>query len=101
MIRKSQVCLSSQSVRKEGFLQKEIKFALDVADEKPEGTIFIIPVKLDECQLPGRLRHWQWVNYFEEDGYSRILRALRSRAEECDTDFSVVLFRPNFMLASL
>jgi hypothetical protein len=77
------VCLSSHSVRKESFLQKEIKFALDVADEKPEGTIFIIPVKLDDCQLPSRLRHWQWVNYFEGIGYQRILGALRSRAAEC------------------
>ena len=41
------VCLSHSSVEKEGYIQKEIKFALDVADEKPEGTIFIIPIKLD------------------------------------------------------
>src|SRR6476660_4571276 len=40
------VCLSRVSVERAGFANKEIKFALDVADEKPEGTIFIIPVKL-------------------------------------------------------
>src|SRR6476620_3487376 len=37
------VCLSAKSVNKEGFVQKEIKVALDAADEKPEGTIFVIP----------------------------------------------------------
>jgi hypothetical protein len=37
------VCLSSQSVGKAGYVQKEIKFALDVADQQPEGAIFVIP----------------------------------------------------------
>jgi hypothetical protein len=34
------VFLSPSSVTKEGFVQKEIRFALDVADEKPDGTIY-------------------------------------------------------------
>ena len=46
------VCLSSRAVNKEGFVQKEIKFALDCADEKPPGTIFLIPAKLEECSVP-------------------------------------------------
>jgi hypothetical protein len=75
------VCLSATSVSKEGYVQKEIRFALDVADEKPDGTIFVIPVKLGECDVPHRLGRWQWVNYFEEGGYEKILRALRVRAE--------------------
>src|SRR5688500_14927865 len=33
------VCLSKKSVTKEGYIQKEIRFALDSAKEKPEGTI--------------------------------------------------------------
>ncbi len=77
------VCLSSSSVRKEGYLQKEIRFALDVADEKPDGTIFIIPVKFDDCELPERLHHWQWVDWRNEGAYVRIFRSLRARADEC------------------
>jgi hypothetical protein len=75
------VCLSSRSVNKEGYLQKEIKFALDVADEKPEGTIFIITVKLDSCELPDRLKHLEWVDGLDEKGYAKIIRSLRKRAE--------------------
>src|SRR2546426_12139822 len=41
------VCLSRSSITKEGYVQKEIRFALDVAAEKPEGTIFVIPVRLE------------------------------------------------------
>src|SRR5580700_5251577 len=59
------VFLSKSSVSKAGFVQKEIKHALDVADEQPEGNIFLIPVKLEDCDVPARLGRWQWVNLFE------------------------------------
>src|ERR1044071_7148836 len=75
------VCLSNVSVTREGFVQKEIKDALNVADEKPEGTIFIIPLRLEECPIPDRLGRWHWVNYYEEGGYHRLLQALSHRAE--------------------
>jgi hypothetical protein len=52
------VCLSRESIIKAGFIQKEIKYALDVADEQPEGAIFLIPLKLQECEVPERLRRW-------------------------------------------
>jgi len=74
------VCLSKVTINKSGYVQKEIKHALDIADEKPEGIVFIIPLKLEECEIPDRLSQWQWVNYFEERGYERLIKALRSRA---------------------
>ena len=58
------VCLSSNSVTKEGYVQKELRKALDVSDEKPDGTIFIIPVRLDDIQIPRRLKKWQYVDFF-------------------------------------
>src|SRR5437016_11398315 len=59
------VCLSKSSVNKEGFVQKEIRFALDAADEKPERAIFIIPVRLEMVDVPQRLKQWHWINLFE------------------------------------
>lgn len=75
------VCLSRGSITKAGYVQKEIKFALDVADEQPEGAIFLIPLKLEECDVPERLARWQWVNQLETNGYARLVRSLRYRAE--------------------
>jgi len=75
------VCLSPISVSKAGYVQNEIKFSLDIADEQPEGTIFLIPLKLQECQVPERLHRWQWVNLFDKLGYEKLVRALRSRAK--------------------
>jgi len=74
------VCLSRLSVNKQGFVRKEIKFALDAADEKPEGAVFIIPVRLEDCEVPERLKRWQWVNPFEREGYNKLLRALSLQA---------------------
>lgn len=74
------VCLSNNSTTKEGYIQKEIKKVLDVADEKPEGTIFVVPLKLELCEVPNRLRHLQWVDFFQVNGYERLMVALRHRA---------------------
>jgi hypothetical protein len=76
------VCISSASITKEGYVQKEIRIALDIADEKPEGTIFIVPVRLDSCQVPARLSRWQWVDLFDPSGFGRLLEALRARAQQ-------------------
>jgi tetratricopeptide (TPR) repeat protein len=75
------VCLSNNSVTKEGYIQKEIRFALDAAKEKPEGTIFLIPVRLEDCPVPERLSRWQWVDLFEDNGFLRLLRSLKLRAD--------------------
>lgn len=76
------VCLSTHSVTKEGFVQKEIKFALDAAEEKPDGTIFIIPARLKICKMPDRINRFQWVDLFLDDGYDKLFKALQIRAEE-------------------
>src|SRR6266508_4718164 len=74
------ICLSNKSITKEGYVQTEIKFALDSADEKPEGTIFLIPARLEDCIVPEQLDRWQWVDLYEENGFTRLLRSLKIRA---------------------
>ena len=73
-------CLSKNATTRAGYLQKEIKYALDVADEQPEGAVFIIPIKIEECDMPVRLSRWQWINFQEDDGYGKLIRSLRARA---------------------
>lgn len=71
------VCLSKQ-FNKAGFRQKKVRLALDPAMEPPEGEIFIIPVRLEKCDMPDPLRRWQRVYLFEADGYKNLMRVLRS-----------------------
>lgn len=70
------VCLSRASINKVGYLQKEIRSVLDAADEQPEGTIFVIPARLEPCEVPERFRRYQWVDLFEDTGYPRLLQAV-------------------------
>jgi|GEM_PF-6536035 len=78
------ICLSKNSITKEGYVQKEIRFALDIAEEKPEGTIFLIPARLEDCMVPERLNRWQWVDLFDENGLIKLLRSLKLRADAVD-----------------
>jgi hypothetical protein len=80
------IFLSRIAVASEGFFQKELTLALDTAAEKPEGTIFIIPMRLNDCDVPLRLRQYQYVDYFggeprKEIVYTSLIASLRKRAE--------------------
>ena len=80
------VFLSKLAVSHEGFFQKELKLALDTANEKPEGTIFIIPIRLDDCEVPIRLQQYQYVDFFgseteKQKVYESLLAALKVRAQ--------------------
>src|SRR5947209_15552193 len=75
------VCLTPAFLVKEGYGQKEIKLALDTALEKPEGANYLIPLKLENCQLLERLRPFHAINYFEEGGFDKLIRALQYRCD--------------------
>jgi len=75
------VCLSKQFNQK-GFRQKEVRLALNTALEQPEGEIFIIPARLEECDNLESLRKWHEVDLFNEDGYGMLMRALNERANK-------------------
>jgi hypothetical protein len=85
------VCISRRSITVEGYVQKEITDALDVAKEKPENTIYLIPLRLEECEPPTRLVDLHWVDYFEEDGFEYLLRALRFRAIGLGITFDTIV----------
>ncbi|MCD4673502.1 MAG: toll/interleukin-1 receptor domain-containing protein [Anaerolineaceae bacterium] len=72
------LCFSQLSVSKEGYIQREYKRAMRYQEEKPEGTIFVIPVRLDECEIPYSYRGLHYVDYPES--YDRLVAALNVRA---------------------
>jgi len=71
------VCLSANSVSKRGFIQKEIKDALDIWQERLESDIYLVPVRLEDCEVPEGLRGFQWVNLFEEGGWTQLVKAIQ------------------------
>jgi formylglycine-generating enzyme required for sulfatase activity len=74
-------CLSPNSVDKRGFIQREIKEALDVLQEKLESDIYLIPVRLEECDVPESLREFHWANLYEADGLEKLVQAIRNGIE--------------------
>lgn len=84
-VRRSDVviaCLSKTSVSKTGYVQKEILLALDAADRQPEGSIYLIPLRLEDCQVPERLRRYHWVDLHSCNGFDRLLQSLSARATD-------------------
>jgi hypothetical protein len=70
-------CLSKNSVGKRGWIQREIRDALDIWQEKLDSDIYLIPVRLEDCEAPDRLRDFQWVDLFEEDSWTRLVEAIQ------------------------
>lgn len=74
------VCFSGLAVSKEGYFQREYKKALEYQEEKPEGMVFVIPVRLDDCVIPFSIQERQYADY--PAGYERLVAALNLRAEK-------------------
>ena len=59
-------------------MQKEHVMALDILDCFPETDIFLIPIRLDDCDIPTRLSHINTMDLFPnyEQSLNHLLRAL-------------------------
>jgi formylglycine-generating enzyme required for sulfatase activity len=77
-------CLSAKSANKQGYIQRELRIALDTLGEMLPGTIFFIPMRLEECEIPDlrmsevglNLRDIHRLDYWEEDGFEQLERAI-------------------------
>lgn len=74
-------CLSTSSANRRGVLQQEIKEALDRWDGMLLDDIYLIPLKLEHCDIPSRLQHLQAINWFESDGKDRLVKAIQKGLE--------------------
>ena len=74
------VALSSRrSLRERGYFRKELQQAVDILEEMPRDSVFIVPARVDECELDNEvLRQLFPVDLFPEyfDGVAKILKAV-------------------------
>lgn len=71
---------SRHGVSKRGHFHSELRFALDCAGRLPLEEVFLIPVRLDGCQVPPQVaRNIHYVDLFPawEDGLRRIMAVMR------------------------
>jgi hypothetical protein len=70
-------CLSKGFNKQKGYRHEELKIALEKANLIPDDEVFLIPVRLEECDIPDSLRHLHCVDLFETDGYKKLIHSLR------------------------
>jgi len=71
-------CLSTNSVNKRGFVQAEFKKALKVWEMIPEDQAFIIPVRLDECEVPFQFSKFHYLDYFSKGGPTKLVKTIHA-----------------------
>lgn len=84
-IRKSNcflACLSEGSVKKRGYFQKEIRMALEIADEMLDSDVYLIPARLENCEVPSRLLKFHWVDLFEDSGFTKLTNMLQGEIDK-------------------
>jgi formylglycine-generating enzyme required for sulfatase activity len=77
-------CLSAKSANKQGYIQRELRIALDILGDMLPGTIFFIPMRLEECEIPDlrsaevglNLRDIHRLDYWKENGFEQLERAI-------------------------
>jgi hypothetical protein len=89
-------CLTKGSVDSEGFFKQELAWALD-NKKKRESGIYLIPVRLEDCETPTSLKKLQWLNLYERGGWDRLLETLQVSASP--TDVTLIEFEITGSLA--
>lgn len=72
------VCVSSSWIKRPGYIQKELRIALEEAQKKPEGSIFILPTRFEDCEVPASLRNLQYLDLFKDSprSFMRLIKTL-------------------------
>ena len=91
-------CLSQRFGSKQGCVQQEFRLALNEYAQKPPGSIYLIPLKLEACEVPDlrreemgiRLRDLHWLDYFEPDGFDRLVSTINYRIGQLQASQSSV-----------
>jgi energy-coupling factor transporter ATP-binding protein EcfA2 len=71
------VCLSEHSLVK-GASQPEIRQAIDLWQRRPAQEIYLIPVRLEPCDVPLTLSDLIGVDLFQDDGFERLVEAVHT-----------------------
>ncbi len=80
------ICLSHTFLLKEGYGHYEIHVILEAAKKKPVNTIFHIPFRLDDCEIPTYLLGWHYASNFIPGDFAKLMAACEKRREWLNTN---------------
>lgn len=78
-------CFSQRSTFKHGHFQCELRHALKLAERAPLEDIFLVPVRLNDCEVPRYIaRETQYLDLFPDwaSGVSRLVKMMRRETIE-------------------
>lgn len=78
------ICCSNNGLQAEGIFHEDMRYANNIALQKPPRTIFRIIVKLDECQLPydyGDITPQDYFGIEKERSYERIKESIKTKKQ--------------------
>lgn len=71
------VLMSPRSVMRNGFLQREIREALDIWKQKAPGEIYLVPARIEPCDKHARLTRLHWIDLFTDSDWRRFTQQLQ------------------------
>lgn len=83
------IFISENSVKKTGYVQRELKLALEKAEEKLVEDIYLIPVLLDDVTtIPAQLRDRHFVRHSDDNFTENLIGAISSQLEKRGIELS-------------
>ncbi len=68
---------SSHSVKKRGFVQKELRLAVDEASKIPPSQVYIMPIRLDLCEWPDAVSRYHVIDLFSGKDFPKLLESVK------------------------
>lgn len=75
------VCLSGNVLAKRGYVQKELRLAIDESLRQPADSVFLIPVRFEDCEIPDALAHLHAIDLFGRPALDRLVAAITFRPD--------------------
>lgn len=85
------VLCASQTIERNGVYQREISQALESARDKRLGSVYIVPVRLENIALPPELSRLQYVDKSEPNWKQKLARGLLRAAGDLPGDIPSML----------
>jgi hypothetical protein len=72
-------CLSPDYLSSRGYRHAELRMAYEVLASVPEGTVYVIPLRLHpDADGPDQLVRYQWLDFFAWDAERRLVEAIET-----------------------
>jgi len=73
------LCFSRASLNKSGFISKEIDIALKEYHNNKSNETILIPVKLDDSNIPPQLSMFQYADLTNKEGWDKLINTLKEK----------------------